>query len=77
MIKLVSESDPILKTEPSLWDFKNPLGIVRRLNIENDTWYKSGEVISIPQPQRQSYPYLKTLYGRSSFSFVCNSLIVP
>ena len=46
MIKLVSESDPILKTEPSLWDFENPLGIIRRLDIENDTWYKSGEVIS-------------------------------
>lgn len=46
MIKLVSESDPILKTEPSLWDFENPLGIIRRLDIENDTWYKSGEVVS-------------------------------
>jgi peptide deformylase len=46
MIKLVSDSDPILKTEPSLWDFENPLGIIRRLDIENDTWYKSGEVVS-------------------------------
>ena len=46
MINLVHESDPILKTEPSPWDFENPLGIVRRLNIENDTWYKSGEVVS-------------------------------
>ena len=46
MINLIHESDPILKTEPSPWDFKNSLGIIRRLNIENDTWYKSGEVIS-------------------------------
>ena len=46
MINLVHESDPILKTEPSPWDFKNSLGIIRRLNIENDTWYKSGEVVS-------------------------------
>ena len=46
MIKLVSESDPILKTEPTPWDFKNSLGIIRRLDIENDTWYKSGEVVS-------------------------------
>ena len=46
MINLVHESDPILKSEPSPWDFKNSLGIIRRLDIENDTWYKSGEVIS-------------------------------
>ena len=46
MINLVHESDPILKTEPSSWDFKNSLGIIRRLDIENDTWYKSGEVSS-------------------------------
>ena len=46
MINLVHESDPILKTEPNPWDFKNSLGIIRRLNIENDTWYKSGEVVS-------------------------------
>ena len=46
MINLVHESDPILKTEPSLWDFENSLGIIRRLDIENDTWYKSGEVSS-------------------------------
>ena len=46
MINLVHESDQILKTEPSPWDFKNPLGIIRRLDIENDTWYKSGEVVS-------------------------------
>ena len=46
MINLVHESDPILKTEPSPWDFKNSLGIIRRLDIENDTWYKSGEVVS-------------------------------
>ena len=46
MINLVHESDPILKTEPSSWDFKNSLGIIRRLDIENDTWYKSGEVVS-------------------------------
>ena len=46
MINLVHESDPILKTEPSPWDFKNSLEIIRRLDIENDTWYKSGEVIS-------------------------------
>jgi len=46
MINLVHESNPILKTEPSFWDFKNPLGIIRRLDIENDTWYKSGEVVS-------------------------------
>ncbi len=46
MIKLVHESDLILKTEPTPWDFKNSLGIIRRLDIENDTWYKSGEVVS-------------------------------
>ena len=46
MINLIHESDLILKTEPSPWDFKNSLGIIRRLDIENDTWYKSGEVIS-------------------------------
>ena len=37
MINLVHESDPILKTEPSPWNFKNSLGIIRRLDIENDT----------------------------------------
>ena len=46
MINLVHESDPILKTEPSPWNFKNSLGIIRRLDIENDTWYKSGGAIS-------------------------------
>ena len=46
MINLVHESDPILKSEPSSWDFENSLGIIRRLDIENDTWYKSGEVVS-------------------------------
>ena len=46
MINLVPESDTILKTEPSPWDFENPLGIIRRLDIENDTWYESGEVMS-------------------------------
>ena len=46
MINLVHESDPILKIEPSAWDFKNTLNIIRRLDIENDTWYDSGEVVS-------------------------------
>ena len=46
MINLVHESNPILKREPIPWNFEKPLGIIRRLNIENDSWYKGGEVVS-------------------------------
>ncbi len=37
MINLVPESDPNLKKVPSLWDFKNPLNIIRRLETEEVT----------------------------------------